>query len=258
MRAIILAAGQGTRLRPYTDERPKCLVELGGRALLDHQVDTLRAAGIDDICVATGYRSELIDAKGLPTIKNPRYETTNMVSSLMCAADILDGSQDVLAVYGDIVFEPRIIEAMRASSAPFATSIDLRWRRLWELRLEDPLSDAETLRLDADGNIEEIGGDPTSIDEIQGQYMGLIKFGAEAAPRIVAHYEGMKTDAAWTESAIDNLSMTAFLQVLIDGGFALKAVTVEGGWLEVDSVDDLDRYRRMLADGSLADFWKAT
>ena len=62
MKAIILAAGQGTRLRPYTDERPKCLVELGGKALLDHQIASLRAAGIDDICVATGYRSDLIDA----------------------------------------------------------------------------------------------------------------------------------------------------------------------------------------------------
>ena len=79
----------------------------------------------------------------------------------------------------------------------------------------------------------------------------------EAAPRIVEYYESLKDDDAWSESAIDNLSMTAFLQALIDGGFSLQAVTTEGGWLEVDSVDDLDRYRRMLDDGTLADFWSA-
>ena len=64
-------------------------------------------------------------------------------------------------------------------------------------------------------------------------------------------------DSAPRRAAIDNLSMTAFLQVLIDAGFPLKAVTIEGGWLEVDSVEDLDRYRGMLAKGTLAEFWNA-
>src|ERR1044071_3517735 len=88
---VILAAGEGTRLRPHTLDRPKCLVPLAGRPLLAWQTDALRAAGVDDIVVVTGYRADQIRALGYRTVFNPRYEKTNMVASLMCARDTLDG-----------------------------------------------------------------------------------------------------------------------------------------------------------------------
>jgi len=61
MRVIILAAGQGTRLRPFTDDRPKCLVELHGRPLLHRQLDVLRAAGLNDIALVGGYRADCLE-----------------------------------------------------------------------------------------------------------------------------------------------------------------------------------------------------
>ena len=60
MRAVILGAGEGTRLRPYTDDRPKCLVELAGRTLLAWQLDALAAAGVSDTTIVTGYRADQI------------------------------------------------------------------------------------------------------------------------------------------------------------------------------------------------------
>ena len=89
MRAIILAAGEGARLRPYTLDRPKCLVELGGKPLLTHQVDVLKTAGIKNITVLTGYRADQIKALGYPTLHNPDYTHTNMVATLMCSAELL-------------------------------------------------------------------------------------------------------------------------------------------------------------------------
>ena len=173
MRAVILAAGEGTRLRPHTADRPKCLVPLGGRPLLDWQLDALRGAGIDDITVVTGYRAEMIASRGLVMRHNPEFATTNMVASLMCARDRFDGTDDVLIAYGDIVYEPRIVAAMQPPATPVAVAVDTEWRRLWELRMSDPLADAETLRIDAHGLITELGRVPDSYDDIEGQYIGL-------------------------------------------------------------------------------------
>ena len=91
IKALILAAGQGTRLRPLTDNKPKCLVELCGTSLLERQAKVLRECGIDDICVAAGYRAEQIRELGFRTIENPKYETTNMVETLMCAEEFIKG-----------------------------------------------------------------------------------------------------------------------------------------------------------------------
>lgn len=250
MRAIILAAGEGTRLRPYTEDRPKCLVELAGRPLLDWQIGSLKAAGIQDIVLVTGYLAEQVEAYGFPTRHNPRYAETNMVASLMCARDELRGDADVLVAYADILYEPQIIEALQASKADLATTIDLDWRELWERRMADPLKDAETLKLDASGRILELGKKPSSMDEIQGQYMGLIRVGAKLAPQLVRTYEQLARESE-DRAKVEKMYMTDFLQYLGDHVSPLMAVPVHGGWVEVDSREDLELYAGLAAKGEL-------
>ena len=256
MKVIVLAAGEGTRLRPLTLDRPKCLVELAGKPLIAHQIDSLRAAGIDDITLVTGYRARQVEALGYPTRHNPDYDRTNMVATLMCAADILDGSDDVLISYADIVYEAGVVEAIARCSEPLSTTMDRAWRRLWQVRMDDPLADAETMKLDAEGNIIELGKKPSSYDDIQGQYMGLIKVGAQLAPRLPEIYRGLDPTGEYDGKDRANMYMTSFLQHLIDAGHPLRAVEVENGWLEVDSTDDLALYERLHAEGRLGEFWK--
>jgi choline kinase len=254
MRAIILAAGEGTRLRPHTLDRPKCLVELAGRPLLLRQVDALHDAGISDITVVTGYRADQVERLGLTTVHNPRYDETNMVASLMCAADRLDGSDDVVVTYADIVYEPRIVTALTDCDAPLATTVDLEWLKLWRLRNEDPLADAETMKLDTDGNIHELGKEPTSLEEIQAQYMGLILMRAAAAPEVAAVHRGLDPAGPYDGRDLDNMFMTSFLQHLIDTDHPIRAVPVRGGWVEVDTVEDLACYEQLHAEGRLGEY----
>lgn len=250
MKAIILAAGEGTRLRPYTTDRPKCLVELGGRPLLAWQIDALRAAGVDEIVAVTGYLADQVAAFGLPTRENPRYAETNMVASLMFAREDLAGDTDVLIAYADILYEPGIVEALMASEADLATTIDLEWRKLWDQRMADPLADAETLKLDGGGRILELGKKPASLDEIQGQYMGLVKVAASLAPRLVETWDRLGREAADPKKH-ENMYMTDFLQYLADHVAPLMAVPVRGGWIEVDSREDLELYRSRFDEGRL-------
>jgi choline kinase len=99
LKVLILAAGQGTRLAPLTDERPKCLVELEGISLLDRQVAALKTAGLDDITVIGGYRGDLIRARGFDTIFNEHFASSNMVATLFSGRSLMAGDQDIIVSY---------------------------------------------------------------------------------------------------------------------------------------------------------------
>jgi L-glutamine-phosphate cytidylyltransferase len=238
LKAVILAAGQGTRLRPLTDDRPKCLVEIAGKTILDHQLEILRAAGVDDITVVAGYREDQIQRPGLRKIINPRYAETNMVYTLFCAHELMDGREDLIISYGDIVYEPKVLQTLLDCSAPVCLTIDKEWRRYWELRMDNPLEDAETLKLDGN-RILELGEKTDRYDNIQGQYMGLIKVRADHALKIYSIWQGMDRNATYLGKDFDNMFMTGFLQHLINTGWNVRAAFVENGWLEIDSVEDM-------------------
>ena len=89
-RVLILAAGQGERLRPLTNNKPKCLVEFCGKSILERQINTLNASGLNDIHILTGYQSSKIESMGFPTTYNSRFKHTNMVASMFEAIKFIE------------------------------------------------------------------------------------------------------------------------------------------------------------------------
>lgn len=256
MRAIILAAGQGTRLTPITRDRPKCLVELGGLCLLDHQVVTLKSQGINDITVIAGYLAESITVRGFRLVVNPDFASSNMVYTLFCADDLFAGDSDLLISYGDIVYEPGVLEALLSSNAPLSVVVDREWRRYWELRMDDPLSDAETMKIDSHMMITELGKTPRDYEEVQGQYIGLIKVRRDRVVGLRQLYEAMDPDGIFDGKTRKQMYMTTFIQHAIDSGWPVEAVPISNGWLELDTYTDFQLYRRMEAEGTLAVFFR--
>ncbi len=126
MRAIILAAGRGSRLHPYTEDCPKCLTELAGMSLIGRQVATLRAAGIEDILIATGYKAEMLALPDTRQVINPDWATTNMVETLFCAEEYF--SDELIVSYGDIVYEPKVLAALLACPHDISVTVDLNWK----------------------------------------------------------------------------------------------------------------------------------
>lgn len=255
-RALILAAGQGTRLRPLTDDRPKCLVNLCGTSLLQRQVQALSAAAIDDICIATGYRAGQIEALGYRTVFNPRYAESNMVATLFSAGDFIHQGGDLLIAYGDILYQHDNLQRVLDCREEIALMIDRQWRKLWSLRFARPLDDAETLRMDENGYVIELGKKPRSYEQIQGQYTGLIKIRADKLAALDAFYRGLDREQDYDGKDFDNMFMTSFLQLLIDAGWRTAAVLVNNGWLEIDSLDDLAVYESLAAGGKLDEYCK--
>jgi choline kinase len=236
MKAIILAAGRGSRMKELTDERPKCLVELRGKALLDWQLEALRAAGITEIAIVTGYKRELLADHGLVEFHNPRWADTNMVSSLACAEEWLQ-TEPCIVSYSDIFYSPTAVRSLIRCLAPLAVTYDPNWLKLWTQRFGDPLLDAETFRLTPEHTLAEIGNKPTLVEEVQGQYMGLLRFTPEG------WMEVQRIRSKLTLEQCDKVHMTSILQRVIDAKYlAILAVPYLGEWGEIDSVDDLNTY----------------
>ncbi|HDM8185458.1 TPA: phosphocholine cytidylyltransferase family protein [Vibrio harveyi] len=253
-KALILAAGQGTRLRPITNDRPKCLVPLMGKTLLDRQVEILNAEEIMDIHIATGYRADQIEALGFQTSFNERFDQTNMVESLFSAIEFIRNcKEDLILGYGDIVYQKDNLNKLLACDEEVALMIDKEWLALWSLRLENPLDDAETLVMDSGGYVTELGKKPESYERINGQYTGLIKIRADKIPSFIAFYENLERDVLYDGKDFNNMYMTSFIQMMIDSDWKVKAVMVKNGWLEVDSVDDLELYESLMKQGILSD-----
>lgn len=238
MNALILAAGEGTRLRPYTLDRPKCLVEIDGVSLLDRQLAVLRSRGIDEIVLIGGYRAEMLQNKATRLHLNPRFAETNMVWTLFCAEEELEG--DVIVSYGDIVYAGEILDQLLASRADIAVTIDMEWENYWRARSDDPLDDAETLRMNADDRILEIGQKPVSLDQIQGQYMGLMKFSSRGLDILRDTFHRAWAVGSLRGKLLEKAYMTDLLQLMIYQGDVLSAVKVRGDWVEVDTISDFE------------------
>jgi choline kinase len=254
MRAIILAAGSGQRLRPYTRSIPKCMVEVAGRSLLHRQIDVMRSLGIEQISIVTGHLAKKIQVDGIRKLHNPAYSTTNMVGSLFVASKVLTTGDDVIVSYGDIIYEKQVLERVINCEAPICLPVDVEWERLWSARMPNPMDDAETLKMNQAGDITELGKKPLVRSDIEAQYIGLIKFNSNLAKQLPDIYTSMDKSALFDGKDFRNMQMTSFIQWLIDCNWQAKSIKISNGWLEVDTRDDLDMYNDMHRNDTLSEF----
>lgn len=242
MHAIILAAGRGSRLGDVTDLRPKGMVELEAKPILEWQRKALIAGGADSVSVITGYRGEIISEYGFHTIYNKDWSLGNMLSSLDLALKSFAGP--LIISYADILYNHFIVCDLISSTAPLTVAYDKDWLSLWRRRFDDPLSDAETFRVTNDNVITEIGSKASSLDCIQGQFMGLIKLGTEGRKWVEELFVTLP------EARLE-MDTTKLLSTLIDNGKQVKGMPITGGWCEIDSQSDLEIAKELLAENNI-------
>ncbi len=231
MRAVILAAGRGHRLREVTGDRPKCLVRIGDQTLLERQIQSLRRCGVDEIAVVAGHRAadvRRVCAPGIDLVINSRYESTNSLYSLWLARDLLTDGFVVLNC--DVLFHDQL---------------------LWDLltaRDEDALlmakaggqaySDEEMKIRVRGGCVAEIAKTLDSA-ETDGENVGIAKFGRDGAAALVEQMTGILADGGlreWLPRAFDRFARRRPLRVVETRGLP---------WTEIDFPED---YWRACAD----------
>lgn len=241
---IILAAGMGTRLGEVSKNKPKCLVQLHGKPLLDIQITAAYSAGIENIVVVKGYRAEDIKYKNVHSCVNEDYANTNMVETLFCAKDFF--GRDVIVSYGDIVYEKQVLTNLLKSQYDNSVVVDTQWLSYWKKRFERPEDDAESLKIDDKDNICEIGQELNDLSSNDGQYIGLMRFHGNGVEDLRSFYQ--KAKAGEFKNSIfqkcprpfQKLYMTDLLQGMIDYGHKLNPSYTKRRWLEIDSIKDLE------------------
>lgn len=237
MKAIILAAGRGSRMKEKTAVLPKCLTNLWGKTLLEWQIKAIRDAGIEEIGIVTGYRAEEIRKRqpDLHYFHNEAWAETNMVATMMEADEWLS-SFDCIISYSDIIYTRKAISLLMDAKDDIAITYYINFLDLWKGRFENPLDDIETFKIDVDNCITEIGQKAKSLDEIEGQYMGLLKFSPKGYKII---REQNEKDMP---KPIAKMDMTGLFSYLLSKGIKMRAVAYDELWLEMDSQNDLALY----------------
>lgn len=247
MKAIVIAAGMGTRLRPYTDDRPKCMVEVAGKPMLHHQLDALRQIGVNDITVIGGYKRRGIVAPGARVVANHEFRSNNILMSLFCAGPHLVG--DCIVSYGDIIYAAPIVEALAESHAPGTLVVDRAWQRIYEGRTDHPIEQAELCEISPHGVVTRVGK-TVGPEHAFGEFIGLCKLTAPLVAKLWAHYlEALAAGDDRPYGDAETLRKAYFTDILNAAAAEaemLGVLAIEGGWREIDTVQDLERAREGL------------
>ncbi len=232
--AILLAAGSSRRLQALTADRPKCLLDVGGKPLLGHQIAALHKAGIDRIVVVTGYQAARLEAFGgseLTYVHNEVYDRTNSLYSLSLAES--HARAGFVLMNADVLFHPRLLEGLLDSPAPDAL--------LYEpTRVAGEGLGEEEMKVRVEGGHVAAIAKDLPAGGYHGENLGVLKFSATGAAQLFRHVEALVAEQAvnaWAPKAYDRM-----IQV-----HPIAAVPTRGlPWIEIDFPEDLDRARTVV------------
>lgn len=243
IQGVILAAGRGSRLGELTQEKPKCFLRVGDATLLQWQLECFKKSAIPHVTIVTGYQSQLIDEIHHDTVHNTLWKDSNMVTSLLYAQEKF--THDLIVSYSDILYSASSLQAVAASPHDITIAYDPQWRSLWEKRFADPLSDAETFRINESGIVTDIGQKTKDISLIQGQYMGLMKFSVRALGWIV------EVSREVAPEVLKKMDMTTLLRHLMTRGHHVHGIAIQDAWCEIDSQSDFELAQNLYTKGLL-------
>lgn len=232
MQALILAAGRGSRLKEITDNKPKCMTLLHNKPLLQYQIEALSTANIKNIIGCVGYHANVIKHFFSKTFQNPNWSSSNMVTSFFKAHEQLINNTTIVS-YSDIIYSPSIIQSLQQAPGDIVIAYDPDWLEQWSLRFSDPLDDAETFRFNAKNELLEIGAKPSSVDEVQGQYMGLLKITPIGYQKLYQLYEALDPKTQ------DTMDFTSFINLCLKHEITINVVPNRSFWFEIDNQKDL-------------------
>jgi len=239
-KAIIIAAGLGSRLKSYTENLPKCMLKFGDKTLLERQLEAYRNCGINNISVIRGYKKEKINYEDLRYYENPDFENNNILNSLFYAEEELNGN--VIVAYSDILFEASVVRRLLESQADISIVVDIDWRGYYDGRKEHPIEEAENVIFNANNEVLKIGKILTEKDDVHGEFIGMLKFTPRGAEIFKKHFHRAKEiywDKPYQRAAIfQKAYITDIIQDMADLGVPVHCVIIERGWKEIDTVED--------------------
>ena len=246
-KCLIVAAGLGSRLKGHTEHNPKCMLDFGGKTLLQRQLSSYKDNGIEDISVVRGYKKNKIKYKGIKYFDNDDYKNNNILNSIFYGEDIINGN--IIISYSDILFEPFVVKRAMESDHDISVVVDVDWRDYYIGREEHPLSEAENVIFNSNNEVVKIGKIASYKEEVHGEFIGMIKLNHRGCEILKQNFHRVKK-LYWNKpfqraKIFQKAYLTDMIQELVDIGIKVHCVIIERGWKEIDPVED---YRKALID----------
>ena len=239
-KALIIAAGLGSRLKKHTENLPKCMLDFGGKTLLQRQLESYKKNGIKDISLIRGYKKEKINYKGIKYFENTDYKNNNILNSIFYAEKVINGN--IIISYSDILFDSSVVERTLNSDHDISVVVDIDWRGYYVGRKDHPISEAENVIFNSNNEVEKIGKINTGNEEVHGEFIGMIKLSNRGTEIFKEHFHRLKK-IYWNKpfqraKIFQKAYLTDFIQELVDIGIKVHCVIIESGWKEIDTVED--------------------
>ena len=253
-KVLIIAAGLGSRLKKHTENLPKCMLDFGGKTLLQRQLDAYKKNSITDISIVRGYKKNKIKYKGIKYFENTDYKNNNILNSIFYAEDFINGN--LIISYSDILFDSTVVKRLLKSNHDISVVVDIDWRGYYVGRKDHPISEAENVIFNSNNEVEKIGKINTGAEEVHGEFIGMIKLsnhGTEIFKEYFHKFKKIYWNKPFQRAKIfQKAYLTDFIQELVDRDIKVHCVIIEGGWKEIDTVED---YKKAL-DGFNKKFTK--
>ena len=246
LKALIVAAGLGSRLKKHTENLPKCMLDFGGKTLLQRQLDSYKKCGIKDISLIRGYKKEKIKYKGIKYFENTDYKNNNILNSIFYGEKVINGN--IIISYSDILFDQSVVQRTLESNHDISVVVDIDWRGYYVGRKDHPISEAENVIFNSNNEVVKIGKINAGDQEVHGEFIGMIKLSNRGTEIFKEHFNRLKK-IYWNKpfqraKTFQTAYLTDLIQELVDIGIKVHCVIIESGWKEIDTVED---YKKALA-----------
>ena len=242
-KALIVAAGLGSRLKKFTKNLPKCMLDFGGKTLLQHQIEAYKKNNINNISVIRGYKKEKIHYSDIKYFDNEDFRTNNILNSIFYAEDFIHG--DILISYSDILFNSDVVKKALQSTSDISIVVDIDWRGYYVGRKDHPVTEAENVIFNSDNEVIKIGKINDGNENVHGEFIGMIKLSNYGTELFKEHFHRLKK-IYWDKpfqraKTFQKAYLTDFIQELVDIGIKVNCIIIENGWKEIDTIEDYEK-----------------
>ena len=250
MKAIILAAGEGSRMGKLAQNIPKPLVMVNGKSIIERQLSILKQNKILDVIIVTGSHNEKFNFKNVVYVNDLDHKKHDTLGSLMTARDYMN--DEIIITYADQIFDEKIMESINNFSGDIGIAVDLDWEKNYVNRDQHPKSEAENVLINGN-EILELRKNISECKENEkiGECLGLMKFSRKASKVFLDKYSELEISHQGkfhNASSLEKALISDMIQELIDSEINIEPIYVSGKWCEIDTPQDLEIARKIFEE----------
>ena len=250
MKAIVIAAGEGSRMGKLTKNIPKPLVLVNGKSIIERQLSILKQNKILDVIIVTGSHNEKFNFKNVVYVNDLDHKKHDTLGSLMTARDYMN--DEIIITYADQIFDEKIMESINNFSGDIGIAVDLDWEKNYVNRDQHPKSEAENVLINGN-EILEIRKNISECKENEkiGECPGLVKFSRKASKVFLDKYSELEISHKGkfhNAPSLEKALISDMIQELIDSEINVEPIYVSGKWCEIDTPQDLEIARKIFEE----------